>query len=245
MNAMKKAPDTKQHLSAADRRLGMDVNISRRDFLNGVGVAIGACWFPSLTGAAEISAQDLPGYYPPSLAGMRGAHPGSFETAHSARDGATWQGESTGETYDLVVAGGGISGLAAAYFYQQAAGKNARILILDNHDDFGGHAIRNEFQIKDRQIIGYGGTMLLEAPGSYPDVARRLIKDLGIETRRFYKYFNQDLYSSLGLTRGLFLDKETFGADFLAVGDPVDLAVLEQSPLSEKSQGRPGALAER
>ena len=51
-----------------------------------------------------------------------------------------------GEEFDLVVVGGGISGLAAAYFYRQAR-PNARILILDNHDDFGGHAKRNEFHV--------------------------------------------------------------------------------------------------
>jgi spermidine dehydrogenase len=109
-------------------------------------------------------------------------------------------------------------------------------LILDNHDDFGGHAKRNEFQIGARRIIGYGGTMLLEAPGSYPDVAKILIRDLGIETERFYKYFDQDLYSSLGLSRGLFFDKETFGSDHLAVGDMVDPSMFAHSPLSEKAR---------
>ena len=48
------------------------------------------------------------------------------------------------EAYDLIVVGGGISGLAAAYFFRKQAAKS-RILILDNHDDFGGHARRNEF----------------------------------------------------------------------------------------------------
>lgn len=223
-------------MNRADRRLGMDIDISRRDFLNGVGVAIGASWLPSQSDAADIGAQDVPGYYPPKLAGMRGSHPGSFEVAHMARDGSVWDSEESGEEYDLVVVGGGISGLSAAYFYQQAAGKNARILILDNHDDFGGHAKRNEFQLDDRSIIGYGGTMLLEAPGGYPDVAKQLIKDLGIETERFYKYFDQDLYSSIGLSRGLFFDKETFGSDHLAVGDIVDPSVLEHSPLSTKAR---------
>jgi len=109
-------------------------------------------------------------------------------------------------------------------------------LILDNHDDFGGHAKRNEFQINDRKVIGYGGTMLLEAPGGYPDIAKKLIKDLGIETQRFYKYFDRDLYSSLGLSRGLFFDKETFGSDHLAVGNLVDPSVLEHSPLSAKAR---------
>jgi spermidine dehydrogenase len=222
----------KQH----DRELGMNCDITRRDFLSGVSVAIGASILPAASSAQDVGAQDVPGYYPPALTGMRGSHPGSFETAHLARDGGSFTGDDTGERYDLVVVGGGISGLSAAHFYQQSMGDNARILILDNHDDFGGHAKRNEFQINDRQLIGYGGTAWIEAPSGYPDVAKKLIRDLGIETQRFYKYYDQDFYSSLGLSRGLFFDKETFGSDHLAVGDLVDPSVLEHSPLSDKAR---------
>ena len=67
--------------------------------------------------------------------------------------------------YDLVVVGGGISGLAAAWFYRRAAGADARILILDNCDDFGGHAKRNEFRPTDqRLLIGYGGSQSIQSP---------------------------------------------------------------------------------
>ncbi|MDH4047711.1 MAG: NAD(P)/FAD-dependent oxidoreductase [Gammaproteobacteria bacterium] len=224
------------HFSATDRQLGMDTEISRRDFLNGAAVAVGASWLPWMDAAAGAGSQDVPGYYPPELTGMRGAHAGSFETAHLVRDGQTFDGDDTGERYDLVVVGGGISGLAAAYYYREAHGPDARILILDNHDDFGGHAKRNEFRIGERHIIGYGGTMLIEAPAGYPAVAKQLLRDLGIETERFYRYFDRDLYSSLGLSEGLFLDKETFGSDFLAVGDLADPATLADSPLSEKAR---------
>lgn len=223
-------------MKKTDRRLGMDRDISRRDFLNGASVAIGASLLPEMASAQEAGAQDLPGYYPPELTGMRGSHPGSFELAHAARDGASFDGDDTGEDYDLVVVGGGISGLSAAYFYRQEYGDDARILILDNHDDFGGHAKRNEFQLDGRRIIGYGGTMLIEAPGGYPSVAKQLLKDLGIETDRFYKYFDDDFYASLGLSRSLFLDKETFGADHLAVGNMADSSVFEDSPLSDKAR---------
>jgi spermidine dehydrogenase len=219
-----------------DRQLGMDQDISRRDFLNGVSVAVGTSLLAQLAKGEDVGAQDMPGYYPPELTGMRGSHPGSFEIAHSARDGVTFEGEATGEEYDLVVVGGGISGLAAAYFYRQQAGDNARILILDNHDDFGGHAKRNEFQIDGETIIGYGGTMLIEAPSNYPANAKNLIRELGIETERFYDFYDDDLYKSRGLSRGVFFDRETFGSDHLAIGDIGDPAVLKDSPLSATAQ---------
>jgi spermidine dehydrogenase len=216
-----------------DKQLGMDANISRRDFLNGVGVAIGSTLTPG-TAAADPGAQDVPGYYPPALQGMRGSHPGSFETAHVARDGGSWVGNDTDESYDLVVVGGGISGLATAWYFRQAAGPDARILVLDNHDDFGGHAKRNEFTIDDRLVLGYGGTMFIEAPGNYPRHARQLIRDLGIETRRYHEFVNDDLYASL--RSGLFFDEQTFGADHLAVGSRSDRSTYRDAPLSKQAK---------
>jgi spermidine dehydrogenase len=147
-----------------DRELGMSCPITRRDFLNGVAVGAGGVlasgWMPELLRAAEndLSAQDRPGYYPPALTGMRGSHPGSFETAHAVRDRTYNSGSpvDTGEKYDLIVVGGGISGLAAAYFHRKQAGSNSRILILDNHDDFGGHAKRNEFRTGGRLLLANG-----------------------------------------------------------------------------------------
>jgi spermidine dehydrogenase len=223
-------------MKKTDIELGMHADITRRDFLNGVAAAIGASVLPTGALARRMGAQDLAGYYPPALTGMRGSHPGSFETAHEALNGKSWQGKDTGESYDLVVVGAGISGLSAAYFYRQAAGNDVRVLILDNHDDFGGHAKRNEFTIDDRRIIGYGGTMSIESPGSYPRVAKELIRDLGIDTDRFYTAFDRKLYRSLGLELGTFFDKKAFQSDQLIAGDLTVPSALERVPMTEEGR---------
>src|SRR5467141_2914477 len=175
--------------------LGMGREITRRDFLNGVAVGVGGTLVgggvgtDTLLAAAaldEFAPEKAADYYPPARMGMRGNHDGTFKFAHRLRDGegADSFGEpvDTGESYDLVVVGGGISGLAAAYFFRKGAGKNARILILDNHDDFGGHAKRNEFRAGGRMLLSYGGTQSIERPGSYSTVAKRLLAELGIQT---------------------------------------------------------------
>src|SRR5271166_5174958 len=140
----------------------MKRNITRRDFLNGVAVTAGAALMPwPLLAAGDLDPEKSASYYPPALTGLRGSHAGSFDAAHSLRDGTFWDSagtpQDTGESYDLVVVGGGISGLSAAHFYRKAVDAGARILILENHDDFGGHAKRNEFRVGSRTLLGYGG----------------------------------------------------------------------------------------
>src|ERR1700693_1894759 len=99
----------------SDRELGMDRQISRRDFLNGVAVGVGGLvaadpLFAALT-AAEYAPEKSADYYPPALTGMRRNHDGTFTYAHRLRDGEPWDSDGTpaktGESYDLVVVGGG------------------------------------------------------------------------------------------------------------------------------------------
>jgi len=211
-----------------DRYLGMDRPITRRDFMNGAAMAIGASWLPGGKGLGETNRgerQNQPGYDPPVTTGLRGSHPGSFEIAHSLRDGTFWrnagQPVETGEQYDLVVVGGGISGLSAAYFFRERAGNSARILILENHDDFGGHAKRNEFHLGGKLQLLNGGTLLIDSPYPYSPVADGMLKKLGIDPPAFdQKFSDHKLYRSLKLGRAVFFDKETFGEDRLVRGLP-------------------------
>jgi len=122
----------------------------------------------------------------------------------------------TDEIYDLVVVGGGISGLSAAHFFRKIAGPKARVLLLDNHDDFGGHAKRNEFHSAHRTMLGFGGTFSIESPAPYSAVAKGLIDELGIDVLSYPKYVTKGLYRSFGMSPKIFFDKETFGVDALA-----------------------------
>lgn len=240
-----KPPDRR---TRRDRAPSRDHQITRRDFLNGAqiatGGAIAAAVLPEFSGPAfaQSAAQDLPGYYPPALAGLRGNHVGSFEIAHQLRDGDFWSHaqpvDNLGEDYDLVVVGGGISGLAAAHFYL-AKHKSARILVLDNHDDFGGHAKRNEFILGGHLELMHGGTLEIDSPRPYSAVADSLLKTLGIDPVALAKkYEDRGFYRRLGLQRGIFFDKETFGADKLVVrgSGMAWTQLLAEAPLSPESR---------
>jgi spermidine dehydrogenase len=205
----------------SDADLGMGRAITRRDFLHDTGLAAaGLAAVAALPGcSAEREALVEPGgYYPPLRTGMRGSHPGSFEGAHALRDGnAVPAPTDSGERYDLVVVGGGISGLSAAYFFRQAK-PDARVLVLDNHDDFGGHAKRNEFRGGGRTSLINGGTLGIDSPRPYSKHADGLIRALGIDPEGMKGIARPEFYEGLGLRSALFFDRETFGADALVVG---------------------------
>jgi spermidine dehydrogenase len=242
------------HPELGDQELGMGAKITRRDFLDGVLIGAAAATLP---GTAPLAAapQDRPGYYPPRLTGMRGSHPGSFEAAHALRDGTFWETAppATGaeQDYDLVIVGAGISGLAAAYFFRHAR-PAARILILDNHDDFGGHAKRNEFAFPGGRLgLINGGTLEIDSPRPYSAVAGGLLRALGIDPPALEKastdaeYADRfgtqkttaagDFYEQHGMHRGLFLAREQFGRDALLPGmDKKPWAeLLRDAPLTD------------
>ena len=205
------------------------MDITRRDFLNGVAITLAA----GMTPLQILQAAPDGRYYPPALTGLRGSHVGSFEVAHQMG----WEKKvfdteklPINETYDLVVVGGGLSGLSAAWFYREKHPK-AKILILENHDDFGGHAKRNEFQAGGRMIIGYGGSEAFQSPNHlYSKEVNGLLKKLGVNIKRFETAFDRQFYPGMGLSRGVFFDKENFGEDKLVTGDPTPMVADDVAP---------------
>lgn len=221
------------------------LKITRRDFVSGfaLSLAAGTSLSPLEILAQQGNGADL--YYPPSLTGLRGSHPGSYEIAHAmAWGGATFSrpDAQTDNVYDLVVLGGGLSGLSAAHLYREKVGPDARILILDNHDDFGGHAKRNEFDVNGKKLLCYGGSQSIDTPGHYSQVSSQLLKDVGIDTQRFYDYFDRSYYKDRGLGNGIYFSKEAYGADSVSSnvtrlpGDADATKVIDSYPLSGASK---------
>lgn len=196
----------------------MKDTITRRDFVDGVACAIAA----GLTPASAWAQAAGHGPYPPGEQGMRGSRNADAAAAHAVRDGAKYRiaDYPIDEQVDAVVIGAGIGGLAAAHYLHQALPK-ARLLILDNHDEFGGHARRNEFTVDGRQLIGYGGSESIQSPGTiWSPVALKLLADLGIHLQRFQSAIDTPLYPGLGLSTGVFFPRESYGHDKLVTGDP-------------------------
>jgi len=138
----------------------MNPKITRRDFLNGVLLGAGA-FLLELPAPSRLLAQSRPvsgfsgiGDY----ASSNGNTAAVIDAFRKIEAGAYRPGPDdavdTGETYDIVVVGGGLSGLAAAYEFNKASSRQAKCLILENHRIFGGAAKRNEFLVQGERLIG-------------------------------------------------------------------------------------------
>ena len=229
------------------------LNINRRDFLQGValttaGGALLSPWQAAAQGALPFDSPRVTDY-PPAKTGMRGSHIGSFEVAH----GIGWEGKrwpipelQTDATYDLVVVGGGPSGLSAAWFYLEA-NPDARILVIENHDDFGGHCKRNEMTVDGELLLANGGSQTLPTPSHLPAHTQRLWDKIGIEAARFDEYFDRRFFEKHHKP-GMFFSKANYGEArltgspasslhyYMGYDTPVDRALIESFPLSERSR---------
>jgi len=215
----------------------VDRPVTRRDILHGFGAVAASSFVPGVAFADAVLAAEVAGrqYYPPALTGLRGNHDGSYDVAHPlAREGKRDWGpvtEPDSGVYDLVVVGAGLSGLSAAHFYLKEH-PQARILLLDNHDDFGGHAKRNEFSIAGRTHIGYGGSQSLESPSFYPEIAKSILNDLDIDTDQLAAAYDQQFFKRHGLAAGIQFRSEDWGVDRLV---RYELGCLRYLPLADSN----------
>jgi spermidine dehydrogenase len=199
----------------------MKDKITRRDFLNGAALSVAATALAPYSSFAISTSVNGKEYYPPLLTGMRGSHKGSFEVAHALVMGGQRpeQYEPLDDIYDLVIVGGGISGLSAAYLYQQQMGPDVRILVLDNHDDFGGHAKRNEFESSGKMLLGPGGSLNLEKSAFSP-AAYQVLEDIGVDFQALQDAGPDDyVLSNAAAPYGIYLNKNLYGKDTIISGD--------------------------
>lgn len=226
--------------------------ITRRDFINGTLMVAGGSLLSCRGSGDGVLAILEPSYYPPALTGLRGSHPGSNDYAHSQAWGpAPGWGPTTdlGEDYDLIVVGGGISGLAAAYFFQERHGRDAKVLVLDNHDDFGGHAKRNEHTINGELRLGHGGSQTLVDAEDASEAVRGLFRGVGVDIERFQSAYDLDFYRRHGLRAITYFNQEVFGEDMVVAHPycnyPNYLEGLPAPTLPHEEAARQAPLSER
>lgn len=233
-----------------DKRLGMDRPITRRDFLDGIAITAGGAMALHALGPQKAQAQAAMQAYPPREDGMRGQTDAAQHVMHAVRDGTYWESagspKDTGEHYDLVVVGAGISGLTAAFVYRQQAGADKKVLVIDPLDDFGGHAKRNEYVASNgKKIIGYGGSQSIDTPSFFSPAVQQLLRDVGIDLTRFETWFDQQWRERRGLSKdAVFFDSKEWGEDKLVIRSKETAAWVNQTPLGEKAKADLIALIE-
>jgi spermidine dehydrogenase len=232
----------------SDKQLGMQRAITRRDFVQGAAVAAGVALQAGAlgsSGVASASATVSEGSqrmtiadYPPVKTGMRGSHPGAYEIAHAlARDGAKFpEPKSTEEHYDLIVVGAGISGLAAAHYYQKRFGADSKILLLENHDDFGGHAKRNEFHQSGEMVLSLGGTHNLEW-WSFSKTVNAFMQEHGVDCKGMRKQMEFAYGRDAPNSPAMWFDETTYGVNRLVtnfnLSEKLTPADIDKIPISD------------
>jgi spermidine dehydrogenase len=223
-----------------DRRLGLNQDITRRDFLKGTLIGSGAMLLnmpapgladsaASARSSAEAAAWD--GYA--GVGDYTRSNGNTFavrEAAHLIRDGKVDAMLSTavelGESFDVIIAGGGFAGTSAARTFLRESKKDQTCLVLENHALVGGEAKRNEFIVNGHRLIGPQGSNLVIPPTVKGDSYDELWNDLGIPRNpsfQILKGYDGDLriarenfFPMFGLgdqipSSGYYFDKKTFG----------------------------------
>jgi spermidine dehydrogenase len=208
MNSCKKMP--------GDRALGMDSSITRRDFLGTTLLASGAAlldgFAPSQLLAARArnanatAASEWNGYGGiGDYASSNGNTWAVLTAGHMLRDCSYEKcfasSAETGETYDCVIVGGGISGLAAALFFLRQAGPKATCLVLDDHAIFGGEAKQNDFEVDGQRLTAHQGSAIYFVPYARSFLAK-FYESIGLKEPRleYQRWGGPGLEMTIGRT---------------------------------------------
>jgi len=209
--------------------------MTRRDFINGTLMVAGAAMLPFGDASQAVLGALEPSYYPPALTGLRGDNVGSYTNAHSkalARKSSWGSTTDLKEEYDLIVVGGGLSGLSAAFFYQQEHGRDKKVLILDSHADFGGQCARNEHTIGDNTRLIFGGSQTIVSPHARSKTTLKLLKDLGVDLDRLKSAFDVEFYKRHNLRGVTYFNKRKFGVDKVVKASPMVVTSAPSPKLS-------------
>jgi len=237
-----------------DKALGMQKSITRRDFLNATLLASGGALLNPVSPAqllaadssqlaSDLSHDDWTGYGGlGDYAHSNGNTLGVLEAGHQIRDGMFESLPNnlvdTGEIYDCVVVGGGISGLAAALIFQRQAGKGKTCLVLDNHPIFGGEAKRNEFLVDGHRLVAHQGSAFFPVPYPHSFIGR-FYESIGLEKPRLEYQKWAGSAPEMPLSRTPYLSASAnmgfyFGARF---GQPQGMWLID--PWGKKLEGAP------
>jgi spermidine dehydrogenase len=232
----------RQH-EPGDEALGLNAPIDRRDLLNATLLAAGSVLLHSIAPVSLLAEEDWTGYG--GIGDYANSNGNTYEVmtaGHRIRDrvfeAAPVDAIDTGERFDCVVVGGGISGLAAALFFQRQAQAEATALVLDNHPIFGGEAKRNEFQVDGQHLTAHQGSAACFPPLPNTFLAE-FYDSIGVDWRQFqYQEWSGARaavpietapYPVGGKTSGFF-----FGAKF---GQPDGLWLID--PWGKRLEGAP------
>jgi len=243
---------------AGESSAGMDTSITRRDFLDTTLLASGAALLGGanpvelLRDNSESNNDDFTGYG--GVGEYRTSNGNTLdvlEAGHAIRDGLYDPLPSSvidlRETYDCVIVGGGISGLAAALFFQRQGGPRMKSLVLENHPIFGGEAKQNEFIVDGKRLVAHQGSAIYQIQYPHSFLAG-FYDSIGLKTPKltYQKWSGPDRefplsktpYEAVGLQKGQY--GFWFGAKFdqkpgIWLTDPIGKN-LEGAPIPQTSR---------
>jgi spermidine dehydrogenase len=234
---------------SGDAALGLNTPIERRDLLNSTLLAAGSMLLSSIAPFQLLAEEDWTGYG--GVGDYAHSNGNTYEVmadGHKIRDHvyerASTEAVETGEEYDCVIVGGGISGLAAALFFQREGGANRTCLVLENHPIFGGEAKRNEFNVDGQRLMAHQGSAACfpPLPGSFFE---SFYKSIGVDWSqfRYQEWTGQGPampletapYPSGGKTSGFFFGAKFGHPEGLWLTDPWGKR-LEGAPISEQAR---------